>query len=102
MNKFDDILNQIQNEAPAEDVQARAAENVRRTLFGAAAAGAETLRGCEDFRTLFASYLQKTLSDARRLLVEDHLRECVNCRKAMDRARGVAPKLHTMPLSKPS
>lgn len=102
MNKFDDLLNQIQNDTPAAEAQAQAAENVRRTLFGAAAAGAETLRGCEDFRTLFASYLQKTLPDARRLLVEDHLRECVNCRKAMDRARGVAPKLHTMPLSKPS
>jgi hypothetical protein len=98
MNKFDQILNSIQNETPEPAAEAQATERVRGTLFGPGIAGAEQLKGCEDFRSLFPSYLQKTLSDARRMLLDDHLRECVACRKAFDQARGMAPKVHAMPV----
>jgi len=98
MNKLDQILNSIQNETPEAAVEAQATERVRGTLFGPGTAGADQLKGCDDFRTLFPAHLQKTLSDARRMLLEDHLRECVACRKAFDQARGVAPKVHAMPV----
>ena len=41
------------------------------------------LRSCEDFRALFPRYRAGTLPPARRMLVEDHVHECVACRKAL-------------------
>ncbi|MBI3209589.1 MAG: FecR domain-containing protein, partial [Candidatus Solibacter usitatus] len=92
MNRFDEIVNQVRNDEPAPEIAAEAAERVRRELFGAGAAGVAEIRGCGDFQTLIPSYLQKTISDARRMLLEDHVRECVSCRKALDAARGSTPR----------
>ncbi|MBL8177239.1 MAG: FecR domain-containing protein [Bryobacterales bacterium] len=99
MDKFNESLNDIRNAEPQAGVETAAADRVRRNLFGAGSAGAGQLKGCDDFRTLFPSYLQKTISDARRMLLEDHVRECVHCRKALDIARGHAPKVVAMPVS---
>ncbi|MBI4907804.1 MAG: FecR domain-containing protein [Acidobacteria bacterium] len=90
MSKFDEILNQVQQSQPDDATVAEAGERVRRTLFGAGASGVTAIRGCEDFRTLMPAYLQRTLSDARRMLLEDHVKECVACRKALDHERGVS------------
>ncbi|HEY0713316.1 MAG TPA: FecR domain-containing protein, partial [Polyangia bacterium] len=40
------------------------------------------IKGCSDVRALLAAYRTGTLTPARRLLVETHLRECVGCREA--------------------
>jgi hypothetical protein len=49
-------------------------------------------QGCEDWRPLIPLYLGRGdgegLSQARRLLLEDHLGECVACRRALREARG--------------
>src|SRR5258708_30964755 len=74
-----------------------AGERVAKTLFGAGAAGVERIRGCDDYQSLIPAYLQKTLSDARRMLLEAHSRECVACRKAMERARS-GDNLRPMPV----
>ena len=49
---------------------------------------ADEIHGCADFQSLIPAYLRKELSEARQLLVEDHTRECIPCRKALKAARG--------------
>ena len=63
---------------------------------------ADEIRGCADFQSLIPAYLRKELSEARRLLVEDHTRECIPCRKALKAARGGAQTTRVVqPAAKP-
>jgi ferric-dicitrate binding protein FerR (iron transport regulator) len=45
------------------------------------------VKGCEDFQSLIPAYLAGTLPPARALLVEDHTRSCIACRRALREAR---------------
>src|SRR5438477_2996271 len=95
---LDKLVNESKNEAVDPAVVEAAGERVGRTLFGAGAAGVERIQGCEDFRSLIPAYLQRTLSDARRLLLEDHVRECVACRRAIAQARSGGEKVRALPV----
>ncbi|MDT4896462.1 MAG: hypothetical protein QOH25_1539 [Acidobacteriota bacterium] len=57
----------------------------------------EEIRGCADFQMLIPAYLRKELSDARTMLLEDHTRECIPCRKALKAARGGSAQLVSTP-----
>ena len=46
--------------------------------------------GCDDFRSLIPAYLDGKLSDARKLLLEDHSNECIPCRKELKNQRSAA------------
>ncbi|MBL8227877.1 MAG: FecR domain-containing protein [Bryobacterales bacterium] len=92
-NKFDELLNSIEKETPDASTVNEARERVQQKLFGPGTAGVDKIRGCEDFQSLIPSYLQRTLSDARRMLLEDHVRECIPCRRALDQARGTNSKV---------
>src|SRR3989442_12737194 len=89
---LDRIANEIRQETIDPAVEQQAAARVWSLLSAkipAAAAAAESLspdgriEGCSGFQELFASYLQGGLSQARCLLLEDHLQACVRCRKAL-------------------
>lgn len=45
------------------------------------------IRSCDDFRLLIPAYQRGVLPPARTLLFEDHMRECIPCRKALKDAR---------------
>ncbi len=47
----------------------------------------ESIRGCSDFQALIPAYLGGQLAQARTMLLEDHTRECLPCRRALKDAR---------------
>ncbi len=90
----------IAAERPAADVEAAAAERVRQALAAAAAgetAGSETpeasvdanskLTSCADYQARMPALVAGTLPEAQHLLVEDHTRECIPCRKHLQAVR---------------
>lgn len=92
-NILDDAAGEIRNEKLDSGVVAGATERVWSRLSGqqmAAQAGVamvDQIRNCDDFQALIPVYLQGGLSAARTMLLEDHTRECVPCRKALKEAR---------------
>jgi hypothetical protein len=84
-NEFDRVLDSVRNDVPDAQVIGEAAARVRARLAAEAGAGSdanvEHLNSCADFRALLPAYRTNTLSEARRLLVEDHLHSCVACRR---------------------
>ena len=105
--KNDDLLDEAIGQVAGEPVDPRqveaAAARVWARLQAESAAGAPvaqvaaapattapatgSLHGCEDFRSLIPAFVRGELSPARALLVEDHTRSCVPCRRALKEAR---------------
>lgn len=90
----------IAAERPPAEVEAAAAARVRQALAAAAAgdvAGADapdtdldvnaTLTSCADYQARMPALVAGTLPEAQCLLVEDHARECIPCRKHLQAVR---------------
>ena len=90
---IDKILDSIRAEEPTAEQMEQAAARVRQNLFGAGSADIQRITGCADYRSLFPAYINKSLSDARRMLLDAHIHECGSCRKAFDEARGARPRV---------
>lgn len=102
-DRLDDAVDQVIHDDPDPRLVEEAAARVWARLSQEAAAGAPaapqavaaeavpaihgSLHGCEDFQTLIPAYLRGELPPARALLVEDHTRTCVPCRRALREAR---------------
>ncbi len=89
---------QIASSEPAQEQARAAAARVWDRLasdstdVAAQAAEIDEIRGCDDYQALIPAYLEDALPEARKLLLEDHTRECVPCRRALKTAReGEAP-----------
>lgn len=69
---------QVAGSAPGRSV----AQGGARTDAGSAASS-ETIRSCDDVRAFLGPYVAGELPKDRALLVEDHTRECLPCRRAL-------------------
>lgn len=82
----------MQSHQPTPESLHQATQQVWQRLVAAvpsaAAPLAERLRTCEDFSAAMAPYLAGKLSDAKRMLLEDHISSCANCRRTLDSRRG--------------
>ena len=90
-NKFEDpaleqAMAEIRNDAVDPAVVEAAAARVWARLSEAAAQASpvEHIRSCSDFQALMPEYRAGTLTDARALLLKDHLHECVACRRVYE------------------
>ena len=79
--EFERVLDSIREEDPGVHVVEAAAQRVRARLDMRAVDMGGRLNSCEDFRSLADAYREGTLSEARHMLVEDHLHSCVACRR---------------------
>ena len=87
---LDEVLNSIRtDESSALEIES-AATRVSATLgLSAAVAGAPThIDNCHGFQALIPAYLAGSLPSQTALLIEDHSRECIPCRRALIAARG--------------
>ncbi len=103
---LDDAIAQIRAAQPDPAVVAAAAERVWDRISApqaadvAAAADVAEIRGCDDYQTLIPAHLSGSLPPARKTLLEDHLGECVPCRRALKAARAgeqLAPQTQDRP-----
>src|SRR4051812_46080341 len=83
-NPLDQAINAMRRDEAPESVAQAAAASAWKKISGGEAVSDNTVRisGCEDVRALLPAFRAKGLPAERTLLVEDHLHECVDCRRA--------------------
>ena len=92
---LDQAIEEIRNAPVSAEAVEKAAAKVRhrlqeeyyKVLPYPSASEVDRIQSCEDFRALIPAYLTASLTPSRRLLFEDHVRECVSCRKAQETAK---------------
>jgi ferric-dicitrate binding protein FerR (iron transport regulator) len=83
-------VSEIRGEAVADEVVETAASRVwarlsaAQTATGAGHIPAEHIRSCADFQSLISDFRAGRLPEARALLLQDHLHECVTCRRVYE------------------
>jgi ferric-dicitrate binding protein FerR (iron transport regulator) len=89
---LDDAIASVRDDVPPADAADAAAARVWEQiapLRRALTPSVDAISGCADVVVLLPAHRRGELSAARALLVEDHLRDCVSCRKAyLQPARG--------------
>jgi ferric-dicitrate binding protein FerR (iron transport regulator) len=81
---LDQVLGEIRDEPIDAAAVEAAAGRVWSNICGARGPRlVEKIRSCADFQALMDDYRAGRLTEARRLLLEDHTHECVACRKAL-------------------
>jgi len=83
--RLDQAISELRADQPDAKALSASAEHVWQKLqegLGeeATASALQPIRGCADIRALLPAFHQQELPEARALIVEDHLKECVSCR----------------------
>jgi ferric-dicitrate binding protein FerR (iron transport regulator) len=101
MKYMDQILSEIREQEPTAAEVEQASARVRQRLFPSpeAHAGltATAIRNCQGFVELFPASLAGSLDSGRQMLLDVHVRECVECRRKLDRMRQGAARVVVMP-----
>ena len=86
---LDQILADMRAQEPPEGAIHSAGKRVFRNVFDTAylSERVERIKGCADFRKLIPSYLDRSLAAARVSLLEDHISQCVECRRVLRQER---------------
>ena len=81
--QFDEAIASLRHQHVDDEAVQAAGERVWTRMANSAALveNVEHIRSCEDVRALLPAYRTNALVAARALLVEDHLHECVACRR---------------------
>src|SRR5512146_1747962 len=82
--KLEDALAALRGENLDPQTEAAAGQHVwsrMQSALGDAEAAVEHIRSCQDVRLLLPALRAGHLTPGRRLLVEDHLRDCVACQR---------------------
>ncbi|MBK9166428.1 MAG: FecR domain-containing protein [Bryobacterales bacterium] len=93
--RFDELLKEMRHEGGTAGDSAGARERVWRKLAGS------TSIACGEFRPQLGDYLAGRLTASRRLLADDHLGRCADCRRALAEAKGER-KVIAMPELRPT
>jgi ferric-dicitrate binding protein FerR (iron transport regulator) len=84
---LDRALARIRAEEPDPESVRAAAQRTREKLRAAAPGAPAAIRGCEDVQRLLPDLHAGRLGEARAMLVRDHLRHCVACRRRLEGRR---------------
>ncbi len=86
---LDEVVESIRNEEPSRAEIDRAASRVREALgLSSSFTSSPThIESCAGFQALIPAYLAGELPSQTSLLLEDHSRECIPCRRALIAAR---------------
>jgi FecR protein/Putative zinc-finger len=84
-------LQQAVDEVLADTLDGRQVEDTAARVWGRLTG---TTPGCRDFGHQIPAWLRGDLAPARALLLEDHVRECLPCRRALHAARQRPTALH--------
>ena len=90
--EFDNLLHAVRDDVPGDQVVRDAGIRVRARIEAGLEPAAQVARleSCADFRALLPAFRNRELSEARRMLVEDHLHSCVACRRVLHGERPAA------------
>ena len=84
---LDDAIREIRQDQLDSESVSRASQRVWTRISKQPGFEVTEIRGCDDFCSLIPAYKSGELSEARRLLFEDHTKECVACRKVLSEER---------------
>ncbi len=95
-----DIIDDIAEEIRSQEIDDASARKITDRVWERIAANREEggpLTSCSDFQREIVAYVEGTLPEARAMLVGDHTRECVPCRRVLMETRGEAAPVVPQP-----
>ncbi len=87
----DEILDRVAAEIGSQRLDAENEQQITDRVWrkiAAANTGQGPLRSCDDYQREIPAFVEGSLPEARALLVGDHTRECIACRRALMAERG--------------